>query len=62
MPGRRIDDEIARVRKELADLEAALTAPPSPPLGSHVMAIALAKIATLQRQLKELEGKRAQGR
>ena len=61
MPGRRIDDEIARVRKELADLEA-LTAPPSPPLGSHVMAIALAKIATLQRQLKELEGKRAQGR
>ena len=47
MPGKYIDDEIARVRKELDDLEA-LTAPPNPPLDLRTLGIAQAKIAKLQ--------------
>ena len=58
MTGKYIDDEIARVRKELDDLEA-LTAPPNPPLDTRTMGIALAKIAKLQRELKELQEKLA---
>jgi hypothetical protein len=61
MPGKYIDDEIARVRKEFDDLEA-LTAPPNPPLDLRTMGIAQAKIAKLQRELKDLEERRAQGR
>jgi hypothetical protein len=56
MPGKYIDDEIARVRTELDDLKT-LTAPPNPPLDLRTMGIALAKIAKLQRELKELEEK-----
>ena len=61
MPGKYIDDEIARVRKELDDLEA-LTAPPNPPLDLRTLGIAQAKIAKLQGDLKELGEKLTQGR
>ena len=53
-------EEIARVRKELNDLKA-LTAPPNPPLDLRSLGMAQAKIAKLQRELRELEEKLAQG-
>ena len=46
-------DEIAGLRQELADLEAAVAL--QPPLGPHTMDIALAKIAKLRQRIKELE-------
>jgi hypothetical protein len=62
MAGKNIDDEmIARVRKELSDLEA-LIAPPNPPLDLRTLDIAQAKIAKLLRELNELQEKRMQGR
>ena len=47
------NDEIAGLRQELADLEAALRQ--DPPLDAHTMAIARAKIAKLRNLIKELE-------
>ena len=62
MAGKNIDDEmIARLRKELSDLEA-LIAPPNPPLDLRTLDIAQAKIAKLLRELNELQEKRMQGR
>ena len=61
MPGKYIDDEIARVRKELDDLEA-LTAPPNPPLDLRTLGITQAKIPKLQGDLKEFGQKLTQGR
>jgi hypothetical protein len=46
--------EIANLRQELKDLEAAI-ARRDAPLTPYTMGIARAKIATLQRQIKELE-------
>ena len=51
-------DEIADLRQELKDLEA-VTARQDTPLSPYMMGIAQAKIATLQRQIKELEQARA---
>lgn len=47
-------DELAELRQELADLEAAIVRQ-DPPLGAHTMDIALAKIAKLRQRIKELE-------
>jgi hypothetical protein len=54
-------DGIAKLRQELNDLKAAIVrwdAPPSP----YTTVIARAKIATLQRQIKELEEARTHAR
>ena len=56
MSAKDIDEEIAGLRRELNDLEAA-TAMLNPPLPPHTMMIALAKMTTLQRQIAELEKK-----
>jgi len=53
--------EIANLRQELKDLEAAI-ARWDAPLSPYTMDIARAKIATLQRQIKELEEARAHAR
>lgn len=55
--------EIANLRQELKDLEAAI-ARRDAPLSPYTLGIARAKIATLQRQIKELEveGARAHAR
>jgi hypothetical protein len=47
-------DQVANMRQELKDLEAAV-ARRDPPLSPYTMGIARAKIATLQRQIKKLE-------
>ena len=49
------DAEIAGLRQELADLEAAI-ALQDPALSEYTMGIALAKIAKLREQIKEVEG------
>ena len=58
MPGTYIDDELARLREELAAVEASTARY----LDFRSMNIAQAKIAKLQREIKALEAKRAQGR
>ena len=50
------EDEIAGLRQELNDLQSA-TAQANPPLDPRTMAIAQAKIGTLQRQISDLERK-----
>jgi hypothetical protein len=50
------EDEIARVRQELKDLQAA-AARVNPPLHPRTMAIAQAKIVKLQHQIEEFERK-----
>ena len=50
------EDEMARLHQELKDLQAAV-AQVSPPLHPRTMAIATAKIVTVQGQIKELERK-----
>jgi hypothetical protein len=52
---RNIDQEIADMRQELKDLEAAI-ARQDPPLAPHTRAIAEAKIAALQRQIAAITG------
>ena len=52
----RIQEEIDGLRRELNDLES-VTALPNPPLHPRTMSIALAKIATRQRHIAELEKK-----
>ena len=47
-------DQIANMRQELKDLEAT-TVRQDTPLSPYMMGIAQAKIAKLQRQIKELE-------
>ena len=47
-------DQVANLRQELKDLEAAV-ARRDAPLSPYTMGIARAKIATLRRQIKELE-------
>ena len=54
-------DQVANMRQALKDLEAAV-ARRDPPLSPYTMGIARAKIATLQRQIKELEEARAHAR
>ena len=49
-----LQEEIDGLRRELYDLQS-VTALPNPPLHPRTMSIALAKIATLQRQIAELE-------
>jgi transposase len=46
-------EELARLRKELEDLEVVVRQ--DPPLHAHTMAIARAKIAKLRQRIKELE-------
>jgi hypothetical protein len=52
---RNIDQEIADMRQELKDLEAAI-ARQDPPLAPHTRSIAEAKIAALQRQIAAITG------
>jgi hypothetical protein len=47
-------DQVANLRQEVKDLEAAIVSR-DPPLSPYTIGIARAKIATLQRQIKELE-------
>ena len=61
MSAKDIEEEIEGLRRELNDLEAQ-TAMMNPPLPPHTMLIALAKLATLQRQIAELEKKLSDAR
>jgi hypothetical protein len=50
-----VAQEIAGMRQELKDLQEALTRQ-DPPLAPHIRAIAVAKIATLGRQIAAMMG------
>ena len=52
-----VEDELAGLRKELNDLKSA-TAEVNPPLHPRTLAVALTKIATLRRQIRDFEEKR----
>ena len=59
--GANDEDEIATLRQELKDLQAAV-GQVNPPLHPRTMAIAKAKIVTLQGRINELERKLKQRR
>lgn len=60
MPSQSIEDEIAGLRQELAQLKAAIVQT-NPPLHPRTMAVAKAKITKLHADIKALEAKRKQG-